>query len=449
MRWGTAVGIAALAAACSDEVTLTVEPPWSKDQLVVLVVLDSTGAPIDSSPMVFGGDEAIELDLRPNTTSRVFARTFSANLRGPNGEPASRCGIAFSSSNPLPNPEGSFISPPIDSDSTAIELIPEDGTFSASIPLGFSGCAQINDCAGYSATLLAAPPMIESRHVALVDRSLIYFSGKQAEAPDNDPLVIGRIRENDAVDFIQVGPELTSKTDDLTWDPRGWMWLIRAAGGGVFRYDRDFRPLSRPNNVRVTSVHVGRDGTTYLRNKEGELLIPTITATATFLSKDLTVPAAIKKVEVVRRERIFAHVDRSIHYFDGQTWVVEHQVSLLENLSGMGADDEVAVFVGEIELVRLRDENTGEWNLLPRPFDSGLRLHSVVGAGGGRFLAVGELGSVAVWTGSYWCPFGLGSGAALDDVSIDASNTVAYAVADQELGIDDATVLVRIELPPP
>ncbi len=437
-----------LLGACGETVTLNVDPPWSKDQLVVLVTLDNLGAPLEASPRVFGGDETIELELRPDITSRVFVRTYPADLMGPNGEPASRCGIELHADNALPAPAGSFITPPIDGETENIRFMPEDGSFSASLPLGFSACDRVNDCEGYSATLLSAPPDIETRHVALVDPTLTYFSGKYSNTPDSDPMVIGTIK-NGAIDFLPVGPELYSKTDDLTWDPRGWLWVIRASGGPVFRFDRDFAPLPRPTNMRIAQIEVGLDGTTYFRNKANELLTPTITATAVVLTKDTAAPEGVKKIEVVRRDRLFAHIDRGIWLYDGSTWAREHEVSLLENLSDLGGDEEVMAFVGEIEIVRLRNEMTGTWEKLPRPFDSGLRLHAVVGAGGGRFLAVGDLGSVAVWTGSYWCPFGLGSGVALDDVSIDASKTVAYAVADQEVGADDATVIVRIELPPP
>src|SRR5262245_14708660 len=183
--------VSATICACTDRVTVYLDPPWSKDQLVVLVMLDAYGTPVDTDPRVYSGADKIELDLPPDRASRVLARAYPGSTTGPDGTPARDCGIKLQSNNTLPAPSGAWITPPIDVNSADVSFSIDEDDHSGSAPLGWSQCEPSRGCDDYSMTTLSLEPHIKTHRAAIVDPSLAYFLGRHEVDPGGDPTVIG------------------------------------------------------------------------------------------------------------------------------------------------------------------------------------------------------------------------------------------------------------------
>lgn len=156
----------------------------------------------------------------------------------------------------------------------------------------------------------------------------------------------------------------------------------------------------------------------------------------------------LREAAAVGPERVFVRDSVHLYLFDGATWATEHETPLIENVSALGADDDVAAIAGELENVRVRDPANRRWEHLPeRPFDEGLRIRAVAGAGGGRFLVGAERGRLALWTGRTWCRAEVLVDEALARIAVSTDRRVAWAIGDGRVATDGSTILVRVELP--
>lgn len=438
--------VSATLSACTDRVTVYIAPPWSKDQLVVLVTLDAYGAIVDSEPHVYSGADTIELDLPPDRPSRLLARLYPGTLTGPDGTPARDCGIKVQSTNTLQDPSSAWITPVIDGSSEDVSFSIDVDQHASSVPLGFSQCERTLNCDGYSMTLLSLEPHIQTHRAAIVDSSLAYFAARHEIDPGGDPTVFVSVTGTMAT-VLPDSMILQGSPDNMIWDPAGWMWIV--SGGVPRRYTRDLTPLTQPRIERIKKVHVGVDGTRMFLSKDGVVFEESNPSTTGYAAQDFF-PPDVSRMDVVRSDRVAALASSSIYFFDGTTWHKEHDVSLLENVSAIGGDADVFAVGGEIENVRVRNEAMGIWDgPLVRPFDKGLRIRVVDGAGGGRFIVAGDSGAVAVWTGSTWCVAGYAGPVTLVDMSVDPQGRYAYLAGDDEVGIDGQSVLVRVDMPPP
>lgn len=422
---------------------MQVDPPWSKDQLVVLTVLDAFGESREIKPSVYLDDEPIELQLPADGGSRLLIRTYDRALTGPDGSPARDCDIVVSTEHALPDPQQTWLSPVLDSDTETVSFSGDDAEYANNVPLGFGACIEL-DCSGYRAELVAAPPNIRTHRVVVVDKSLAYFAGRAPAEQMNDATIIGRI-EGSQITILPAITGLRGKPDDMVWHPDGYLWML--SGETLRKFDRNFQLLPSARINRITSVLVGSDGTTFLIDKDGGIFSPSETSTSTW-DRRSDFPAIADRMAVAGRDRIFLHGERGLWRFDGMTWSREYDVPFLENISAITADAELAVVVGEIENVRMRDELNRNWLLrLSRPFDNGLRLRAVKSVGGGRFIVTGDSGAVAVWTGSYWCSLGYTTPITLTDIAVSPDQRFAYLAADDDTGPDGETILVRVEIP--
>lgn len=424
---------------------MRVDPPWSKDQLVVVTLLDAFGESRELEPRVYLGDEPIEIRLPTDGGSRLLVRAYDRALTGPDGTPARDCQIMVSPDHSLPAAQQTWLSPVLDSETEAVTFAGDDAEYAKNVPLGFGACTAL-DCSGYTVELVAAPPNIRTNRVVVVDERLAYFAGRAPAEAMNDATIVGRIEGSE----ITILPEimgLRGKPDDMVWHPDGYLWML--SGETLRKFDRNFQPLPSARIGRITSVLVGSDGTTLLLDKEGGVYSPSETSTSAWDRRE-DFPAVPDRLAVADRNRIFLHGERGLWRFDGNVWAREYDVPFLENISAITADEDVAVVVGEIENVRMRDEQARNWLLrLPRPFDNGLRLRVVRPAGGRRFIVAGDSGAVAVWTGGYWCSLGYSTPITLTDVAVDPAHRFAYVAADDDTGPNGETILVRVEMPPP
>jgi hypothetical protein len=201
----------------------------------------------------------------------------------------------------------------------------------------------------------------------------------------------------------------------------------------------------------------GRDFVRIDAARDGSIIVATdamergweVTIGSTLPVARMDFPGKARNFEAVRRDRIFITDNSSVWSFDGSLWRNEAPVPGSENISAFGADEDVAAYGTDMEVVHVRNEKTGEWPMIPTPFGTGARLRGLKGLGHGRFIVAGESGRIGLWTGSKWCRYDLGTHLPLGDLDVSPSKKTAYVVAFDAFEPDGTTLILRVDVPPP
>ena len=436
--WGAAV----LAACAASEVFLAA--PWPDRELALWLLLDEESRPLGALRRFEPGSAPHRIALEPGQRARARVYTFDADLQGPDGSPAAGCGVVLGGEGArLPEPRSRWLSDWLGAtDRDAPRLHPHEGE--PRLDLRWVGCAQVDrGCEGYRTEVVSLPPGLKLERLVALDDQRALLSGASGEGEGS--MVPLLFVEGGATRLLPFEPGLRGYAAELIQDHRGSVFGLLRSRDVIFRLDAEGRLLAPSwGDLRdVKELAGGRDGTLLARSTHGAF---EISATTTTARPRYDLPEGLRELRIWDRNRMVARDRTTVWVYDGHLWQPDHYIDILEGVSALAVDPEVMVFVGEFELVRVRQPDRS-WVRYARPYDVGARLRTVAGLGRGRFLVAGERGALAVWSGSRWCDL------RRDEVRthLHASDVAAGDQAVWVLGRGDdglPPALIRVEVPP-
>src|SRR5262249_39753622 len=145
-----------------------------------------------------------------------------------------------------------------------------------------------------------------------------------------------------------------------------------------------------PRGLELRLMAAGLDGTTIALDKDGNAFA--ITSTGGVVPRR-DFPPGIHALAVVTSTLMYAYDKITIFRYDGQ-WRGDRVLPPGDSVNAIAADEKIALYVGNTEVVRVRDPS-GQWMPYPTPMGITLSLNHAAGLGDGRFVVVGGGGLVA------------------------------------------------------
>lgn len=439
------VGVLAVlaGASCTRSTELRfVEKTWPVDHTAVVVVTDELGAPI-GGPRVVAPGAPLVFDVADEGAVRIYVETWSPDARASDGRSIVECGVVFGGVGTELPAAATYWRSELVALSSAADIVLLNDVEPTPFDLRFERCIAPDPCAGFRARRVDVPAGIRTRAIAATGADSAIFAGTR---PGRER-VIGRV-EGSSVTLVPDSGAFVDEVGDLAFDGDAAVLGV-LEGGAVFRLDLEGQLVDGPRHLgpELERLSSGPDGATFSLDEDGGtwVLARTGTAARAFVGA----PTGARGLAAARADRVFVRDSTRVYLFDGETWASELENPIIENISALGADDDVAAVAGELENVRVRDPVSRRWEHVPeRPFDQGRRLRAVAGAGGGRFLVGAESGGLALWTGRRWCALGSLVDESLVRLAVSTDRRVAWAVGDGRVAPDGSSILVRAELPP-
>jgi hypothetical protein len=433
---------------CARRDKVWIEAGWPNEDTTVAVVSGADGRPLAPNPSLFAPGEPVALEVDRGERVRFFVAAYPPSATS-GGRSIIDCGVAFGGSGqPLLAPDVSLASDVVVVDSgVRIDLSPSPLPFD----IRFAACAA-NPCAGVKTSSIALLSGYNFTHVVLLSDRVAYVAGQIPTAAGQ----VGAIMklEGGSLTALRTDPQFGG-IDGFAWDHQRALLFLMAGGaldGHLSGIDLDGQTVTTPTSahfVGIRGIASGPDGTLIAYgDKELVGFAAGSTSTTAYPIPGLKVDAL--RVAVASKDRVFVTHGSEIYRLDHGQWVQEYDPLPAEQILAIAADPELAVAVGIVESVFLRDEKTATWSMLPEsmhPFGGIDALQSVASLGGGRFVVVGASGQAAMYIRGTWCGLG-GAKTLFQQVATSSSGRTAIAVGVPLPGRATAQIL-QINVPPP
>lgn len=452
---GAFVGIAASVLACSGPVEVDLSPPWPNTAQVAIVVLDPDGRPVGDGPRPSRGG-AISVEIQEPAGHELLAYVWEEAL-GPDGEtPLIDCGLTYTPvADPLPEPVSQWRTGPIDSSNLAtLTLQPSTRQL---IPLYAEGCQDPPEdpCEGIDVDGYPIPPTAGTLTVLAMTSTMEAFAAGAVESSTIPPINLARIFDRRAEPLDS--PRIFGAPDGLAWDGGDVFYGVAGPDARrdtqLFAFDR--RGEARPVPALLLGegrreVTAGGDGSIFVSGANG---VYEVIKGSTVAVPILGLSPPIARVAAGSRQELYAvNGLREIWRYDGSAWFREWQPDVLSTarVVELAVRGEVAVGVGVIGTLLLRDPQTRTWVQMPQPENvRGYNFGQVAILAGGRIVASVDAGDLVIWNGRSWCqppPVGLGT-YPIADIAASPDGRQAFALTQPRPLIGAELKVIELSAP--
>lgn len=435
----TALSLLALLVGCSSDRILKLASPGGSDHTTVIIEGPESGAARQVVAVPPSG--AVYLAVEPGP-SRLTALLYPRAL-DPQRDPV-RCGVRLSGDNLIPNdPVEVLASRPVD---LSEGELPEFKAVSALEPrpeVSLVNCvADPWDCPNLEPHLDEGGPIDhESRHLAVVDEDLVYYSAETSTMTIPGQFTLYRYRFDAAGGEHRPIPgtaSLTYRIVGLGYDG------AHVRGSTVERYEFSVtpagelseaprRPVEGMAKIAAARGVVLRYGAAGLIDDTGQI-------------PPLNLP--IEWATAINAQRAVAIAGSSVQVYEGTAWKLELGLDAAMGWRTAGDEDVLLVHHRDGRIFR-RDESTREWEDLGTPFGAQVDLKGAAGLGNGRFAVAGQDGLLGMMrTNGRPCFFETVTPKNYRAVATDPNRRRLYGLLDDHSPTpNDTTALVWIDLP--